>query len=244
MWVRAWARERESICVCVCVRVRVRGCERERETDPGGSGSGPAGGGCCCCGGFPPSDGLELVRVGLGLELEAAGVCAVAAADEEEEGGGGGDDDEAAAGEEVLQETSAAAASSLSPTDDISQASPFTDRDRQTHPACVLYIRSEQTLPDKRRNIYQPQHTITIIHLVYSEILYLSPAVLIASLSVGCRVGVAFGLGVWCEGEESMSPLRRREGPSSQLTDEVGGASFSSPSEPFTDLKNHVSNCA
>lgn len=112
----------------------------------------------------------------------------MAAADEEEEGGGGGgDDDEAAAGEEVLQETSAAAASSLSPTDDISQASPFT-------------------------------------------------AVLIASLSAGCRVGVAFGLGVWCEGEESMSPLRSREGPSSQLTDEVGGASFSSPSEPFTDL--------
>ncbi len=87
-------------------------------------------------------------------------VCVVAAADEEEEGGG---DDEAAAGEEVLQDTSAAAASSLSPADDISQASPFTDRDRQTHPACVLHIRSEQTLPDKLRNIYQPQHTDVLL---------------------------------------------------------------------------------
>lgn len=111
-------------------------------------------------------------------------VCVVAAADEEEEGGG---DDEAAAGEEVLQHTSAAAVSSLSPADDISQASPFT-------------------------------------------------AVLIASLSAGCGGGVAFGLGGWCEGEESLSPLRRREEPSSQLADEGGGASFSSPSEPFTDL--------
>lgn len=81
-------------------------------------------------------------------------------------------------------------------------------------------------------------------HLVYSEILFLSPAVLIASLSAGCGGGVAFGLGGWCEGEESLSPLRRREEPSSQLADEGGGASFSSPSEPFTDLQNHVSNCA
>lgn len=61
-------------------------------------------------------------------------------------------------------------------------------------------------------------------------------AVLLSSLPAGCGGGVAFGLGVWCEGEESLSPLRRGEGLSSLLADEVGGASFSSPSEPFTAL--------
>lgn len=35
--------------------------------------------------------------------------------------------------------------------------------------------------------------------------------------------------------------MRRGEGLNSLLADEVGGASFSSPSEPFTALQNHVS---
>lgn len=35
--------------------------------------------------------------------------------------------------------------------------------------------------------------------------------------------------------------MRRGEGLNSLLADEVGGASFSSPSEPFIDLQNHVS---
>lgn len=112
------------------------------ESDPDGSGSGPAAGGCCR--GFPPS--------GSG-ELEAAAVCVVGATEEVEAGG-----DEAAAAappageEEVLQETSAAAAaavSSLSPADDTSQPSPFTDTQTDSgqmknHPSALfLNIRNE-----------------------------------------------------------------------------------------------------
>ncbi len=82
---------------------------------------------------------------------------------------------------------------------------------------------------------FQPQHTITIIHLVYSEILYLytggADRVTVRRAAewawpLDCAWPLDWAFGV--KGRSPMSPLRRREGPSSQLTDEVGGASFSS----------------
>lgn len=59
-----------------------------------------------------------------------------------------------------------------------------------------------------------------------------SPAALFTSL----LVGVAFGLGVWCAGEETASPLTRWEGLNSLLADEVGGASVSGPPMALTGL--------